>query len=218
MAIRILIADDHTLFREMLRQMFSSKGDTYDVIGEASDGQETLNRVTRYHPDLLLLDYRMPGVKRLSSFCREVTLRSPKTRKLLLTGYREEGIAIEASIGGVQGYVLKGAQISDLLAAISTVVAGGIWADTHLPKHVIRTFISYSRKWDPRLGKLTGQELKILSLIAAGTRTGQIGARLHISVKTVKNHLTHIYSKLNASNRSEAIGRLLAVKKKRQKR
>ena len=97
MLIRILIADDHALFREMLRDTVSNKGKAYDVVGQAADGEQTLNLVTRHHPDLLLLDYKMPGLNRLSAFCQEVARRSSTTRILLLSGFREEGIAMEAN-------------------------------------------------------------------------------------------------------------------------
>lgn len=213
MPVSILIADDHTLFREMLRQTLSGQGDSYTVIGEAADGDQTLNLVTRHRPDVLLLDYKMPGLNRLSTFCCEVGRRNPTTRTLLVTGFREDEIAVEAAIGGVRGYLLKGAPISDLLTAISIIHAGGIWVDSHLPRQVFQTFMVRSRRRDDNLAKLTRQELKILTLMAQGTRNNEIGSHLHISQKTVKNHLTSIFSKLKVNSRQEAAKRLLAGKK-----
>lgn len=213
MPVSILIADDHTLFREMLRQTLSGLGDSYTVIGEAADGDQTLNLVTRHRPDVLLLDYRMPGLDRLSTFCCEVGRRNPTTRTLLVTGFREEKIAVEAAIGGVRGYLLKGAPISDLLTAIGIVHAGGIWVDANLPRQVFQTFLARSRRLDDNIAKLTRQELKILTLLAHGMRTNEIGSQLHISQKTVKNHLTRIYSKLKVTTRQEALNRFFADKK-----
>ena len=218
MAIRILIADDHALFREMLRQMLSSKGDMYRIVGETGDGHGALNLLTRCRPDLLLLNYRMPGVSRLSTFCREVSRRSPRTRMLLLTGFREEGIAVDAAVGGIRGYVLKGAPVADLLNAISIIHQGGIWVDSHLPRHLVQSFLNHSPR-DEKLAVLTRQELKILALMARGASNSQIASGLHISGKTVKNHLTHIFAKLGVHGRQQAVNSFLGGKARgREKR
>ena len=210
MSIRILIADDHTLFREMLRETLAGKGNTYAIVGEAADGGETLNLVTRYRPDLLLLDYRMPGLHRLSAFCQEVTHRSPNTRTLLVTGFREDEIATEAAVGGAQGYILKGAPIADLLIAIGVIHAGGIWVDSNLPRHVFHAFLHHSGERAGKLAKLTLQELNILSLASHVIRNDEIGSRLYISKKTVKNHLTHILAKLGVGGRQRAVSQFLS--------
>jgi len=194
----------------MLRETLAGKGETYAIVGEAADGEETLNLVTHYHPDLLLLDYKMPGLRRLSAFCREVTHRSPNTRTLLLTGFREEEIAMEAAVGGAQGYILKGAPIADLLIAIGVIHAVGIWVDPHLPRHVFHTFLHHSGGRAGKLAKLTRQELKILSLAAHGMRNDGIGSRLYISKKTVKNHFTHILAKLRVGGRQQAVRQFLS--------
>ena len=209
MPIRILIADDHALFREMLREMLPRKKRAYTVIGEAEDGNQILSLVTRYHPDLLLLDYRMPGLGSLASFCRKVARRSPHTSTLLLTGFAEEGIALEAAVGGAKGYVLKGAPVADLLSAIATIHAGGIWVDPHLPRQIFRSFLRHSGEHAEALAKLTRQELKILSLVAHGMNNPKIGSRLHISEKTVKNHFTHIFAKLGVADRQKAVSLFL---------
>src|ERR1700693_5091357 len=115
MLLRILIADDHSLFREMLGEVLTRKRQDYEIIGEAADGTETRDLVARHLPDLLLLDYNMPGVVRLSTFCKEVAQRSSATRILIVSGYAEEKGALEAAVGGAHGYILKGASIADLL-------------------------------------------------------------------------------------------------------
>ena len=213
MSIRILIADDHTLFREMLRDTLSTKGKAYDVVGQAADGEQTLNLVTRHHPDLLLLDYKMPGLHRLSAFCQEVARRSPTTRILLLSGFREEEIGMGAAIGGARGYLLKGAPITDLLTAIDIIHEGGIWVDSYLPRYVFNTFLRHSVKRAKNLVKLTPQELKVLSLVAHGMGNDKIGTRLYISEKTVKNHLTHVFAKLRVSGRQQAVDYFLGGNK-----
>jgi DNA-binding NarL/FixJ family response regulator len=212
MPIRILLADDHTLFREMLRDLLPRKGRAYVIVGEAADGLETLDLVTYHHPDLLLLDYKMPGLGRLSIFCKEVAQQSPATRILILSGYGEEEVALEAAVGGAQGYALKGAPISDLLSAIATIHAGGVWVDPHLSPQVFHTFLRYKGEGADNLGRLSRQELRVLSLLAQGMSNKEIGAHLHISQKTVKNHLTHVFAKLGVAGRQQAVLYFLAEK------
>jgi DNA-binding NarL/FixJ family response regulator len=212
--IQILLADDHTLFREMLAEVLSHKGHNYKIVGEAVDGEETLRLVDRHHPDLLLLDYDMSLVGRLSSFCQAVTQRSPTTRTLIVSGYAKEEIALEAGVGGARGYILKGAPIANLLNAIATVQAGGVWVDPHLPPHMFRVFLSQTGKTATHLGQLSRRELQVLALVAQGLSNKQIGTRLYISQKTVKNHLSHIFTKLGVTNRRQAALAFLTEGKK----
>jgi DNA-binding NarL/FixJ family response regulator len=213
MLSRILIADDHSLFREMLGEILPRKQHNCEIIGEAADGGETLDLVARHHPDLLLLDYHMPGVVRLSTFCREVARRSSATRILILSGYTEEKVALEAAVGGAQGYILKGAPIADLLSAITTILAGGVWVDPHLPPQMFRTFLDQGGKATENLRHLSRQELQVLSLVSQGMNNKEVGARLYINQKTVKNHLTCIFAKLGVTNRRQAARSFCAEKK-----
>ncbi len=116
---------------------------------------------------------------------------------------------MEAAIGGAKGYLMKGAPITDLLTAIITIQAGGIWVDSYLPRNVISTFLRHSGKRAENLVKLTPQELKILTLIAHRMHNKEIGSRLNISEKTVKNHITHIFAKLKVSSRKQAVNQFL---------
>jgi DNA-binding NarL/FixJ family response regulator len=200
MAIRILIADDHRMFREMLREVLARHERLYTVVGEAAEGREILKLVARHRPDLLLLDYKMPGLGRLSTFCQKVRRRSPTTRTLILSGYADEELALEAAGGGAKGYILKGASVTDLFSALGTVQAGGTWVDPRLPSRVFHAFSSPGR-----LGQLSRRELQILSLVAQGRRDKEISTHLHISQKTVKNHLTRIFAKLRVTNRQQAV-------------
>jgi two-component system NarL family response regulator len=204
MLIQILLADDHTLFREMLAEVLTRKAPGYTIIGEAVDGDEALELVARHRPDLLLLDYDMPGVGRLSDFCQAVAHHHPATRTLIVSGHAKEQIALEAAIGGAHGYVLKGAPITNLLDAITTVHTGGVWVDPHLPPQVFRAFLSQKNEKTARLGQLSRQELQVLALLAQQLTNKQIGTHLYISQKTVKNHLTHIFAKLGVTNRRQA--------------
>ncbi|HKA53495.1 MAG TPA: response regulator transcription factor [Candidatus Binatia bacterium] len=208
--LRILLADDHSLFREMLTEVLRRKTEAYAVIGEAGNGAEALTLVTSHRPDLLLLDYKMPHVGRLSLFCQDVRRRSPATRILIVSGYVGEKIALEAAVGGARGYILKGASLTDLLSAITTIQAGGVWVDPQLPRHVFHTFLNLGGKATENLGQLTRQELQILSLVSQGLNNKEISRRLYISLKTVKNHLTHLFAKLGVANRRQATLAFLA--------
>lgn len=189
----------------MLRSMLHFHSDaSIEVIGEAEDAQTALSLLTRHQPDLILLDYKIPGLGRLSCFCKEVAQMSPLTRILVLSGYAEEEIALEAVLGGAHGYVLKGASIADLLSAVATVQAGGVWVDPHLPPKVFHTFAHQIKNNNHKMAGLSRRELQILSLIAQGMSNQEVGACLHIDRKTVKNHLTHIFQKLGVTNRSQA--------------
>ncbi len=209
MPIRVLLADNHTLFRQMLREVLTHEDGKYNVIGEAADGVKTLRLLTHYRPALLLLDYKMPRLGRLTAFCKEVKRGSPRTRILLLSDYAEEDGVLGAAVGGARGYILKGATVSDLLTAIATIHAGGIWVDPHLPPQLFHTFRRHSGQRARRVGDLSRQELKVLSLLAQGMSNKEIGSRLHIGEKTVKNHLTKIFSKLEVSGRQQAVQYLL---------
>jgi len=204
MPIKIVLADDHSMFREMLRYGLHYKGDKYVIMAEAADGPDTFALVSRYGPDLLLLDVKMPGVGRLSTFVKEVARRSAATRILVLSGHLEEEVVLEAAVGGAHGYVLKGAPFSDLLSAIETLVAGGIWVDPQLPSQVVKAFLHYRVKKPSKLEKLSRQELRILSFLAQGLSNREITSHVHITQKTVKNHVTHVLAKLGVSNRRQA--------------
>lgn len=213
MPTQILLADDHQMFREMLKTVLHLKKEKHVVIAEADNGADTLNLFNRYRPDLLLLDYKMPRLGRLSDFCKQVQQRSPTTRILVLSGYSEREIVAEAAIGGAHGYIVKGSSIADLRDAIDTVNAGGIWVDPTLPEDVCQTFCHQKLGRNAKLCHLSRQELKIVSLAAQGMSNREIGLRAHISEKTVKNHLTHIFAKLGVVSRQEAAHALLSCAK-----
>ena len=201
-AKRILLADDHLLFREMLRETLGRRGETYTVVGEAAKGAEILTLLTQHQPDLLLLDYKMPGLGRLSTFCQEVTRCSPTTRILLVSGYTEEAIVLEAAAGGAQGYLMKGAPLADLFSAIAAIQAGGIWVDRRLPSPTSHAFLLQRGKGAE--SKLSRRELHILSLVAQGLSNREISVHLRICQKTVKNHITHLFAKLGVATRQQA--------------
>jgi len=209
MPTKIILADDHSMFREMLLHVLTFRGDRYVIMAEAADGEDTLRLVSGYRPDILLLDYKMPGVRRLSTFCKEVVRRSPTTRILVLSGYSEEGIALEAGLGGAKGYVVKGASVASLLNAIATVQMGGIWVDPSLPPTVFHAFLGRKGRKFEKIAKLSRREMQILSLVAQEMSNQEVSSRLHIDKRTVKNHLTHVFRKLGVTTRKQAAYLLL---------
>jgi DNA-binding NarL/FixJ family response regulator len=204
MSIRVLIADDHIMFTDMLQYTLATQPGQYTVVGVASDGEMALELTLSQRPDLLLLDYEMPKLRRLASFCQALLRQSPETRILVIGSHTEEAYAVEAAVGGAHGYISKAAPVADLGTAITTVHAGGIWADPHLPPRVFHNFLQGKGETVQNLRELSRQELTVLTLLAQGMSNQQISIRLHISPKTVKNHLTHIFAKLRASNRHQA--------------
>lgn len=210
MPVKLLLADDHAMFRELIRNVLYMKGKDYVVMAEADNGPDTLILVNRYQPDLLLLDYKMPGMSHVIDFCKEVAHTSPHTRILILSGYDDEESVLQAAVGGAKGYIVKDSSVSDLLDAISTVIAGGIWVDQRLPRHVFDTFLRHKNEKDGKLEKLSRQEIRVLSFVSQAMSNKEISLRLHISRKTVKNHLTHVLAKLGVSNRRQATSAFLS--------
>jgi DNA-binding NarL/FixJ family response regulator len=204
MPTKIILADDHLMFREMLLHILTFRGDKYIILAEAADGGDTLALVSRYLPDILLLDYKMPGIGRLSAFCKEVLHRSPATRILVLSGYSEEEIALEAALGGAKGYIVKGASVASLLNALTILQRGGIWVDPSLPPVVFHAFLEQKGKKFEKIGKLSRRELEVISLVVQGMTNQQVSSRLHIDKRTVKNHLTHVFQKLGVRDRQQA--------------
>lgn len=212
MPTKIVVADDHSMFREMLLHILTYRGEKCVVMAEAADGSDALALVSRYAPDILLLDYKMPGIGRLPDFCKEVTRRSERTRILVLSGYTEEEIAMEAALGGAKGYIVKGASIENLLDAIAAVQMGGVWVDPSLPPKVFSAFVGQQERKFDKIGKLSRRELQILSLVSQGMSNKEVSAHLHIDKRTVKNHLTHIFQKLGVTSRQEAAAHFVREK------
>jgi two-component system NarL family response regulator/two-component system response regulator DegU len=204
MPIKIVLADDHSMFREMLLNVLAYRGENCVVMAQTGNGTDALALISRYLPDVLLLDYDMPGVGRLSGFCQETLRRSPQTRIIVLSGYAKSEIALEAAVGGARGYVVKGASVNDLLAAVKVVRMGGRWIDPNLPTPAFQAFTQPRRNRGGKIGKLSRRELQVLSHVAQRMSNRDIGSRLHIDRRTVTNHLTHIFSKLGVSNRHQA--------------
>ena len=207
--IKVVIADDHTLFREGLKRILSLEKDVF-VVGEASRGDEVAKVVERTKPDVLLLDLKMPKGDVVQTLL-EVRDRNPTTKVLVLTAFSEDENILNAAKGGAKGYVLKGVSSLTLLQAIKNVHGGGLWIDKELPsadtfEEIAQTqSVSYeSEPANDAIKSLTKRELEILRLVAEGLTNEEIGKRIFISEKTVKTHLTNIFDKLKVNNRFKA--------------
>ena len=189
--IRVIIADDHVIFRQGLLKLLQSSQDI-EVAGEAGTGPETMNLVTSEKPDLAILDISMPGFDGFEILQR-IQNQDINTKVIFLTMYKDTLIARKALQAGASGYILKDNAFADLLYAISTVSAGG----TFISPSVSKSFV-YSSDAEERAQQfLTLRESEVLKLIASGLTNKQIADKLFISIKTVETHRKNIMQKLD---------------------
>jgi DNA-binding NarL/FixJ family response regulator len=208
--IKVVIADDHALFRDGLRKILSLEKDIL-VVGEAGNGDEVPRIVERTRPDILLLDLKMPKGDVVQNLL-EVGAKSPSTRVIILTAFSDDENVLNAAKGGAKGYVPKGVPSATLLQAIKAVHGGGFWIDREIPSW--ETFQEIVREQagvresaphaDESIKALTKREMEILRLVAEGLTNEEIGKKIFISEKTVKTHLTNIFDKLKVNNRFKA--------------
>ena len=200
--IKILIADDHVIFREGLRKLLESD-DEFTVVGEACNGAECVKMLGNLKPDILLLDLRMPDKSGLAVL-EEVNFDIALTRVIVLTAAEDDRDVVRAMRLGARGVVLKESAIEVLVKSIHRVHAGEICLDSHMTAEVIKAF-SGSSESGARSGKplLTDREMEVVQLAAQGFQNREIGKKLFISEQTVKNHMAHIFDKLGVSDRLE---------------
>jgi two-component system, NarL family, nitrate/nitrite response regulator NarL len=199
-AIRVLMADDHVIFRDGLRKLLEGQADI-KIMGEASNGDECLQMLTKLKPDILLLDLRMPGKDGLAVL-EETNFDSLSTRIIVLTAAEDERDAVRAMRLGARGIVLKQSASDELVKSIHRVHAGEIWMDNRIMAEVMKAFAQESgQRRDKPL--LSDREKEVVQLVAQGYRNKEVGEKLFISEQTVKNHLHNIFDKLGVSDRLE---------------
>jgi two-component system, NarL family, response regulator NreC len=191
MPIRIVLADDHVLVRQGLKSLLDREG--FQVVAEASDGQEALAHVQSLQPDIAVMDISMPTLNGLNA-AREMSRSSPKTKTILLTQHDESQYIREALEAGVKGYVLKSQVASDLLLAIRQVSRGQVYLSPGVSGAVMEAYNSKSEK---SKNPLTLRERQVLQLIAEGKSTKDVASLLGISVKTAESHRTRLMQKLD---------------------
>ncbi len=193
--IRILVVDDHPVVRDGLAAMLNTQSD-FEVVGEASDGEEALRKVADSDPDVLLLDLEMPGVDGIETLQR-LRERKARARAIVFTVFDTDERIVSAMKAGAKGYLLKGAPRDDVFRAVRVVNEGG----SLLEPLIASRFLDSINNPDA----LTARQKEVLKLIATGLLNKEIADRLYISERTVKFHVSEILAKLGAGNRTEAV-------------
>jgi two-component system, NarL family, response regulator DevR len=199
MTIRVFLLDDHEVVRRGLRELLEFEDDI-EIVGESGSAAEAARRIPALHPDVALLDVRLPDGSGIDT-CRDVRSVDPSIAAVMVTSYADDETVAAAVAAGAAGYVLKEIRGNDLVASIRRVAAGG----SHLPGDGrIRPRPAAGRDEDPRLRALTPQERRILQYIAEGLTNRQIGERISLAEKTVKNYVTAILRALGMERRVQA--------------
>ena len=201
--IRIVIAEDHAVVRQALRVMLEMEPDV-TVVGEAVDGEEAAKLTDEHNPDLVVLDVRMEGMDGVEA-TRKIREQNPETAILILTGFGDEDILVNAVEAGAHGFLLKDATHDELLDAIRRLVKGESLITPSLLRRLLDEFVNRQEEPRPTYGQLTPRETEVLQALARGLRNEDIARELVISEKTVKTHLTNIFGKLQVEGRSQAI-------------
>jgi DNA-binding NarL/FixJ family response regulator len=199
--IRVFLLDDHEVVRRGLHELLTMEGDL-EVVGEASTADEARTRIPLTKPDVAVLDVRLPDGSGVE-VCRDIKDTAPETRSLMLTSFADDEALFDAIMAGAAGYVLKDIRGQDLIEAIRSVAAGRSLLDPGATSRVLER-LRGGTKHDPRLDSLTEQERKILELIGEGLTNRQIGERLHLAEKTVKNYVSSLLAKLGMERRTQA--------------
>ena len=204
MSIRVLVADDQSMVRAGFRMLLGGEDDI-DVVAEAGDGREAVEKAARFEPTVVLMDIRMPDMDGLQA-TREILAANPAARILILTTFDLDEYIYEALSAGASGFVLKDDPPEQLIAAIRTVAAGDALLSPAVTNRVISRFARLQRPEPPKeLDDLTSREADVLRLIAKGLSNAEIGEELFISDTTVKTHVTHVLQKLGLRDRVQAV-------------
>ena len=204
MTIRVLVADDQSMVRAGFRMLLSGEPDI-EVVAEASNGLEAVDKAARFAPTVVLMDIRMPELDGLEA-TRRILAADDTARILILTTFDLDEYVYEALRAGASGFVLKDDPPEQLLAAIRTIAGGDALLSPAVTKHVIEQFSRTPRTRPPKaLEQLTERELDVFRLIARGLSNAEIGRELYISDTTVKTHITHILQKLELRDRVQAV-------------
>ena len=202
-SVRILIADDHSVVRAGLRALLEHH-DQFQVVAEASTGEEAVVKAREWRPDVAVLDIRMPGISGIEA-CRQIVAEVEGCRVIMLTTYAEDELLFAAIRAGASGYVLKRIGDNDLVQAVDRISRG----ENILDPALTATVFSEMRKADQNqraaaFNELTGQELAVLSLVAHGLTNRQIAVKLYLGEGTVRNYVSSVLAKIGVSNRAEA--------------
>jgi len=199
--IRAFLCDDHEVVRRGVKDMLEADGDIV-VIGEASSASEALARVPALRPQVVILDVRLPDGSGVN-VCRDLRAAMPELACLMLTSFADDEAMLDAIMAGAQGFVLKQIRGSDLVGAVRTVANGGSLLDPTATRRVMERLRTHGETRD-RLSGLSDQERKVLDLIGEGLTNRQIGERMFLAEKTVKNYVSNVLAKLGLERRTQA--------------
>lgn len=200
--IRTLLVDDHEVVRKGLRAMLESQEDI-DVVAEAGTAAEAVIKAKAIRPDVVVMDVRLPDESGVVA-CRDIRSALPDTAVLMLTSFSDDQALFDSIMAGAAGYVLKQIKGGELVDGIRRVAAGESLLDPAVTARVLDRVRNPQSAEDPRLARLTPTELRILEMIAEGLTNREIGERIHLAEKTIKNYVSTILSKLQMSRRAEA--------------
>ena len=201
--LRILLVDDHEVVRIGLKALLMQRED-FEVVDEASGGQEAIRKALMYRPNVVVMDVRLSGMSGIEA-CREITKVAPAVKVIILTSYGDDDMLYEAINAGASGYVLKQVGSNDLIRAIENVGLGGGSLDPASTSKVFAKMREQARKREESaFAQLTEQELKVLAHLAEGRTNREIADLLSLGEGTVRNYVSAIFSKLRVSNRAEA--------------
>lgn len=207
--VRVVVVDDQLLLREGIATLLERDGRIV-VVGRGSNGQESIDLAERLAPDVVLVDIRMPVVDGIQAV-REIKGRCPNMRVVILTSFVYDGYVVEGLMAGADGYLLKDASPSALISGVLAVAAGEQVIEPGVARHVADMLARQSEERRGCYDGLSPRELQMLAMIARGFVAKEIAHTLHISEKTVRNHVSNIYRKLDIYDRSQAV--LYAIKK-----
>jgi DNA-binding NarL/FixJ family response regulator len=204
--IRILIADDHPLFRDGVRALLNSIPVT-EAVGEAATGAETIAQAAALQPDVIMMDLQMPGLNGIEA-TRQILQQNPQIGIIMLTMFEDDDSVFAAMRAGARGYILKGADQDEIVRTIEAIARGDALFSAGIAKRVMKFFATAKSDIVPPIfSELTDREREILTMIAQGYNNTEIAEQLVLSPKTVRNHITNIFSKLQVADRAQAIVR-----------
>ena len=203
---RVLLADDHALFRHGLKAMLASISE-YEVVGEAATGEEAVEKAAKAQPEIVLMDIQMPQMNGIEA-TRRIVEANPRTRVVMLTMFGDDDSVFAAMRAGARGYVLKGADEEEVLKVVGAVAGGEAHFGPEIAERLM-SFFSTPKAAPPSedFPELTPREVEVLDLIAQGRSNTEIARQLYVSPKTVRNHISSIFTKLQVADRAQAIVR-----------
>jgi two-component system response regulator DegU len=206
--VRLLLADDHRMLREALHRSLEEHG--FDVVGEASDGDEAVRLAEELRPDVVLMDVTMPGRDGVEA-TRQIRERQPDVHVVMLTMHADNEVLTRAIRAGASGYLVKDCSTEEVVETVRLAASG----ETALSPQLAASMLVEAHRLTPDAGEPEGliskREEEVLQLIADGLSTPEVAAKLYISVKTVKNHLASIYQKLDSRDRTQAVVRAVRM-------